>query len=62
MSHLMHVIYSDFFTGVGIAAGGPYGCTGTNGYSVTQCKTVPKDIDVDVIENLAVKMEKEGLI
>ena len=25
-------------------------------------KTVPKDIDVDVIENLAVKMEKEGLI
>ena len=34
MSHLMHVIYSDFFVGVGIAAGGPYGCTGTNGYTV----------------------------
>jgi hypothetical protein len=62
MAHQLHVAYSDFFEGVGIAAGGPFACSSIAGFY--NCAT-PPDPDV-VSERLllmnATKYQYEGKI
>jgi hypothetical protein len=44
----MHVIYSDLFKGVGIMAGGPFGCANENG--LENCMYYPDKVDLNVLE------------
>lgn len=42
MAHQLSVTYSDFFEGVGVAAGGPFGCA--TEYGVANC-AIPKNVE-----------------
>lgn len=67
MTHQMHVIYSDFFEGAGIMAGGPFGCASMHGYDTmsAQCaypETSGDGISVDLLIKNAKDLESQGLI
>jgi len=44
----MHVIYSDLFKGVGIMAGGPFGCANEDG--LDNCMYSPDKVELKVLE------------
>ena len=72
MSHQMHVIYSDFFHGAGIMAGGPFACEirnlnfassmGSTQYDCFGNGDSADKIDVDTLISNARKMADVGLI
>ena len=66
MTSQLLVIYSDFFRGAGIMAGGPYGCV--SAYNDTKLDTCSGNgsnasaINTDDLLELAYNYEKRGLI
>ena len=44
MAHQLHVAFSDFFEGVGIAAGGPFGCSSIKGWRSCATPASPDDV------------------
>ena len=52
MAVQMHVIYSDFFKGLGVVAGGPFYCAeGDWDLNGKACTVTPEEIDLDRLEN-----------
>jgi hypothetical protein len=47
MAHQMHIIFSQYYKGVGIAAGGPYWCAqGSVNKALSDCTQHPENIDI----------------
>ena len=61
MAVQMHTIYSSLFKGLGVYAGGPYGC-GLCGFGADQCITNAEKVKFDTMINLMMKKAGDKMI
>lgn len=68
MTHQMHIIYSDFFHGAGVMAGGPFACASMAGFGINDTAICSGDgddaydISTELLVNNAKEMQAKGLI